>query len=463
MILLCLLFSFFFGCASYRPIQIGNTISVQRDEVIKIKANQIHHPLLKPVNLNIKDGISPDEAAIIAVVMNPILKAERDKKDIADAQVIQAGLLPNPELSLSLEKPVGGRTGDKMTGFGAGIDWKISPLITRNANINSALLNKHSIDLEIAWKEWQVAEAAKLQVYRLFIAKRLLSFMRKRKYIADRLYQASKRAVYIGIETTSDLIGVEKILHDANEGYIKAQSDVRIGRLRLNKILGLPVRRNIRLQKDIRIPSALNISLKELLNGLEKRRLDLLALRYGYKSQEERLRAAIRSQFPKIGLGFEGGRDTDGAYTIGFGINISLPVFNRNQGRIAIERAKRKELFDEYKARFFEARSDIVRIYKEISFSIRQKRYLDESIHRLERILKAYHREMSSGQVSILEYYRMLLEINSRKIQRLRIQARLAELFVGLELASGRYIEGEENKYKTRYTGKTTSFHLRYH
>ncbi len=420
---------------------IENTSSVHRDEAIQIKADQIHHPLLRPVKLNIKDGISPDEAAIIAVVMNPMLKAERDKKDIANAQVIQAGIPPNPRLSLSLEKPVGGKTEDKMTGFGAGIEWEISPLISRNSNINSALLNKNSIDLEVAWKEWQVAEAAKLQVYRLFIAKRLLSLMKRRRHIASRLYKASKRAVDIGIGTSLNLLEAEKILQDADEKYIKAKSDVRIERLKLNGILGLPSGRNIRLQKGIKIPSTLNISLKELLSGLEKRRLDLLALRYGYKSQEERLKAAIRSQFPKIGLGFEGGRDTNGAYTIGFGINISLPIFDRNQGRIAIEKAKRKELFDEYKARLFETRSDIVRISKEISFSIKQMRYLDNSIHRLEGILKAYHKEISSGNLSVLEYYRMLLEINSRKIQRLRIQARLAELFVGLELSSGRYIE----------------------
>ena len=45
--------------------------------------------------------------------------------------------------------------------------------------------------------------------------------------------------------------------------------------------------------------------------------------------------------------------------TTGFSISLAIPLFDRNQGKIAIEKATRAQLFDEYMARLFEARSTI--------------------------------------------------------------------------------------------------------
>src|SRR6185436_15653821 len=89
------------------------------------------------------------------------------------------------------------------------------------------------------------------------------------------------------------------------------------------------------------------------------RRLDLLALKKGYDSQDAVLRAAILAQFPKATLGFNAARDTSDTRTIGLGATIDIPLFDRNQGVIATETATRQKLFDEYAVRVFEARSDV--------------------------------------------------------------------------------------------------------
>jgi len=85
--------------------------------------------------------------------------------------------------------------------------------------------------------------------------------------------------------------------------------------------------------------------LQEFTDQIEDRRLDLLALKSGYQSQEERLRAAILQQFPKISLGFSRARDTTNVVSTGFGITIDLPLFDRNQGGIAFGKAQRGPSF----------------------------------------------------------------------------------------------------------------------
>ena len=52
--------------------------------------------------------------------------------------------------------------------------------------------------------------------------------------------------------------------------------------------------------------------------------------------------------------------DNSNIRSVGLGVSIDLPIFDRNQGAIATETATRQKLFDEYTARVFEARSDIV-------------------------------------------------------------------------------------------------------
>ena len=58
--------------------------------------------------------------------------------------------------------------------------------------------------------------------------------------------------------------------------------------------------------------------------------------------------------------------------TTGFGVTIDLPLFDRNQGAIAVEDATRTKLFDEYVARLFEARGEIARIVADMNSLRRQ-------------------------------------------------------------------------------------------
>jgi hypothetical protein len=108
----------------------------------------------------------------------------------------------------------------------------------------------------------------------------------------------------------------------------------------LHEALGLPPGAAVRVASEISLPSRLELpSERALLTGLEERRLDLVALRRGYESQDQTLRAAVLAQFPRITLGFHQASDTTNVHTTGFGVTIDLPIFDRNQGHIAIEQA----------------------------------------------------------------------------------------------------------------------------
>ena len=131
------------GCAIYHSIPIDNSavnlaLKGPSMEKVRLQAKMIQHPILKPIDFDDRDGISPNEAAIVAVLANPKLRAIRDQREVSMAQLIQAGILPNPQLSYSLGIPTGGNTQGTVNAFGLGLGWDITSLIARNARVDAA-------------------------------------------------------------------------------------------------------------------------------------------------------------------------------------------------------------------------------------------------------------------------------------------------------------------------------------
>ena len=80
--------------------------------------------------------------------------------------------------------------------------------------------------------------------------------------------------------------------------------------------------------------------LEPALRDLAARRPDLLALRAGYEAEDQKLIQAIIEQFPKLNIGATYARDTTDVRTITPAVTIALPIFDRNQGNIAVAQGR---------------------------------------------------------------------------------------------------------------------------
>ena len=211
-------------------------------------------------------------------------------------------------------------------------------------------------------------------------------------------------------------------------------------RLAFNRVLGFAPEADLRPETDLACPyTRLLPSRDEVLEGLEAQRLDLLALRKGYESQEASVRAAVRAQFPKVSLGLGHAHDTSNIGSMGVGLTIALPVFDRNQGQIAIEKATREQLFDDYVSRVFEARAEVASLLADIQAVKRQIAAAENSLPALQNLAAAYERASQEGNVDIISYYDARNAAAVRQLDVLKLKETLAELGVGLELATGRY------------------------
>jgi len=433
------------GCAHYdsQPLTraaVERALTVPPMEMLQGRAAAIDNPLMRPAVIGSPEGLTPDGAAVLAVLLNPTLRANRDRLKLSDAQLIQAGILANPTLDLSSDPVTGGNTTGTFTGYAVGLNWDITALISRNARIAAARKQQASVRLDVAWQEWQVAQAGKKAAYDLIALRAQVQLAREIERGLAQNLTLVRRAVEGHNKTLLELSAAQTASNKARLDLLTLQSGLRHQELALNQALGSLEGEPMRLQ-PFPLPSRLDLpSQAQFLDGLEDRRLDLVALRRGYDAQEETVRAAVLSQFPKLVLGMHHARDTSNVVSDGPNAALDLPIFDRNQGNIAIERATRQRLFDEYIARVFDARASIALALADIQSLTEQIADAEASIPALEELVSVYGKAMVKGNADVLSYYTAQSDLTSRQLDLLRLRQQLLQNKVVLEIAAGMYL-----------------------
>jgi cobalt-zinc-cadmium efflux system outer membrane protein len=433
------------GCQRYqsRPIDsaaVARALMLPDADALRVRAATLEHAILEPIQLDIQDGLSPDEAAVLAVLLNPSLRTARDERMLGDAQLLQAGLLPDPELAFDFETPTGGDTSGTVNAFGLGLTWNAASLIHRSAEVRKGRAHCSAIAMDVAWQEWQAAQSAKAAVLRLVSVNEQVVLQEQIRRHLDENVTAIRNAVAGGTQTAKGLSAAQAAARKASTTLLDLQREAAHQELQLNRSLGLPSDRKVRLNPTIELPSSFAPpAARELLAGLEQRRLDLIALRRGYDSQEAAVRAAILRQFPRLSVGPTVGRDIENVDTAGFAVAINLPIFDRNQGNIAAERATRQKLFDEYVNRLFEIRSDVEMLLSRIRFLNEQISAARRAQPELQKLAEDCRTALAAGRVDILTYYAAWSEVMDNRMNLIVLQGRLAEAIVGLESATGIY------------------------
>lgn len=431
------------GCAKYAPKPLEQSDHVLSDtdrERIRVAASELRHPILKPVQVNLSEGLSPDEVAVLAVVMNPDLQAERDQRAISHAQLVQAGLLPNFQLTGSLDFPYDSSSPDNHIAYGIGLQWDINALITRNARQLSAKEDAQSVELDIAWKEWQTAQAAKTSAYNVLALEEGLRIAREIRKQLDENLRIVQKAVENHQKTLLDLSAAESASRDTVEAEVAQERELRRERLQLNQSLGLSGDAELKL-REVDLPAHFTAPpVHDLVANLDNRRLDLVALRHGYQSQEATVRTAILGQFPKLSLGPELARDTTAIKTIGVGLTLDLPIFDHNQAAIAQEEATRQKLYDEYASRRIAARSEIELAALEVDSINKQISAAEASIESLQRLTQTYEKALAQGNTDIVSYYSARGDLAKKQIDLTKLKQELVQQWIALELASGQFL-----------------------
>ena len=355
------------GCETYAPLSLPD------------KPNLLDRlPVAQP-----NQALDMDTIATIAVINNPDLKSARYKIGVADAQAFEAGILPNPMLNAELVFPtnqepkaasLGAGQERPGPGYNLGLTYDIQNFITRGAKLASAEAAQDEAKLNVLWQEWQtVSQARTLYITAANAAeKRTLYEQAEQQYAAQS--ERSSRALQSG-DITFDAAGTDlAALLDAQSQLRTTERTQSQNLNNIRALLGVTQNVDVTL-KPLGIPDIPDrTAVEAALARVAQLRPDLRALQAGYVSQEESLRQAVLAQFPSLELGVTRASDTVGdrsdvgntVHTVGIGATLNLPLFDRNQGNIAIQKATRAQLLAEYQARLDQTSSDAWRLWTEM-------------------------------------------------------------------------------------------------
>jgi len=354
------------GCATYADLPLDTGAGAAGVSQLTAPTSVMPPPALSTHRFDPADGLDVTEVAMLAVANSPDLRLKRDELGIARAQAFAAGLLPDPQLGLSGDFPRRSGAG-LVTGYSLGLSEDISALLTRSSRRSAARSQASQVNLDLLWAEWQTVAQARLlfdQVVNLHAQQARLAREQEALATVSGYIHAALQAGNLTYDSASAGLNAEADVHkrlaDTAIALHQAQSD-------LHRLLGLAPTARLDLVGAPYASQPTPAQVQTALDDLPRRRPDLLALQAGYQSQQARLRSAILAQFPALNIGFNTARDTSAVYTNGLDIGITLPLFDRNRGNIAIERATRQQLHDDYTARLLDTRSDMQRISRDLA------------------------------------------------------------------------------------------------
>jgi outer membrane protein TolC len=334
------------GCASYSPLPLSATPQLAP------AVDRLAHDQPLPAG-----PLTVAQVTALAVQNNPDLRAVRAQHGVAQAQLIQAGVLPNPLFDANILPLVAG-IGNTVA-WNANLAFNFGTLVTYHTRMEAARNSVLQVDADILWQEWQVAGQARLLAVDLIEGQRSVSILTQALDLLAGRGQRVEIALAAGNLTLADAAPYIAARQAAEVQLNDLRRRLLTQRHQLNALLDLAPGADVPLAATVDLPPLDPAAIERDLPNLPRRRPDLVALQLGYAAEDAKLRTALLMQFPALTFGVHGGSDNANVRNAGPSVAFPLPVFDRNQGGVALERATRVQLHEEYAARLDAATGDV--------------------------------------------------------------------------------------------------------
>ena len=371
-------------------------------------------------------GLGFEQIYELAERDNLLVNAVRRRRAVAEAQLLIAGLRPNPDFitaytrseprvqySVSQLVELGGKRGRR-------IDVARNELRLTELDVDAALRTlRHDVraayfNLALARNSYEIGQQAVAQ------AKELAD-------IAHTRFEAGDIAQF---EVLQAELGVDRATNDLN----RLENTERIARAVLNQLLNRDPEAPLDQRDSLFIRPALQ-SAQTLISQALSQNVELRTVEQQIKTEESRLRLARAQRVPDLTL--EPGAETlDSAFTHpGFKMQVTvpLPIFNRGQGDITRSSAMLDQLRAERDAARQRISSEIGRAALNLESARKQVEFYETKLlpeaERLRQLAIEAYQVGQTGLLSVIDATRNARDVRQAYLQALfDYQTALADL-----------------------------------
>ena len=423
-----------FGCATYRPAPLPTVEALlQRKPAVSAQVSP-EHPLLPARSIDLEAPLTDLDAARLALIASPELNATRAQVGVSEAQLFAAGLIADPQISLSVDRP---DVAGLVNALAAGLSFDLASLFTRAVRLAGARSAATKVRLDVAWSEWLALNQVRTLVRRTVALERQVAVADQAEDAAAEIYKLTEQNMTLGDARLDDVTVYQVGYLDAQDRLLSLKRQLTATRQELNALIGIPPHALLALSAA-RHPQPLEgLDSDALVLAAAHDRLDVRALEAGYAAQERGVRLATKNAFPLPQLSFNRARDTSAIWTRGIGVGTSLPLWNRNRGEISIAVATRAQLAAEYAARIHRMRADVVAQVEDLRAIDAERRALAGQLPKLEESARIIAQATREGSLPLVTYETVRAALLGKQLNLLALEQAQTEGEVALETSIG--------------------------
>ncbi len=385
------------------------------------------------VTFDPNDGLDVTEAAALALHLHPRLRAVRAEIGVARAELVEAGLLPDPTLGWESGNVFADFITDRKSTAnsyiaGLTLSWDVprpGEIAAREAAAAGRIEEARALLLQA---EWELVRDVRLACVRLAAAEAGLALNADQTQIAERTVSFFGDARRLGAATAIQdrlaSVAAARIFADQARLDLEATD----ARQTLLALLGLPPRTPLVLQGGAALldPAPQEGDAEALVIEALGHRPDLVALAAQHAQAEARLRLEEAGRWPQL--------------SIGSGIGIELPFFSRfNAPAVETARRARAVARMRFEAAVHDVRRDVHAAHARLRLSSALVRRLVETlVPAVDESLRLTRLAVEAGEFTAFEVLTAQTQALDAQTELLGARARQAEARVALDAASGR-------------------------
>lgn len=283
------------------------------------------------------DGHSPlkvEQALAMALRNNREIRAEVEQIAASRADLVQAGLLPNPVLGLTLRFPFDPVSGGSFVG--AQLVQSFTALWLRGGKIRAADARLNQTVLDVSEKALSLVAEVKASHTRIAFGQRAVALAEQNLATIQKSIDSLDARVRGGEGTTLDVNRARQQLAKAEAERVVVMRELAKERRRMLELIGFAAE-NADWAVDegalVSPPQMLDEATVIALAGLQ--RLDVAASRSVALAQSADLSVEQRSRLRDLGLGADFERSESGDKSVGPVVELAIPIFDTNEAQIA--------------------------------------------------------------------------------------------------------------------------------
>lgn len=347
--------------------------------------------------------LTAESAVRIALLNNRNLRAVYEELGVAESELVQAGLLPNPVLTANVRFGLG----PSGTGAEIGLVQELISALQIPLRKKVAAANLARAKVEVADDVLDLALQTKAAFFRLQGAQQTLE-LRRSVAGATAAARDVAEAQHAAGNVADLAVATERAL--AEEARIElavAEAEVLADREDLNILLGLWGEQTAWTMGS-RLPAlpADDVAFVGLESRAVAQRLDLLAIRAQGAAERAQVRLnRLYGFIPNASMGLDTERDiADGVWSLGPAIEVPIPLFDQSQALIASSTAKLRAADERFAALAVEIRAQVRRARTRLVSARQRASYYQHVLLPLQQqVIADAQRQYNAMQIGVFQ------------------------------------------------------------